>query len=273
MSLVGLHSGIWTQAPDSAGVTLTTSATAFTKSAYVQITPGLKQAAFGLQYHLYFADGPTVDFMYFVDIAFGASGSEVVVVRDYPAGFRNYNTNYGSGILPIAIPANVRVSMRVSSSAAGAQVVNVFPQMQYASPLSPAGASICTVIGLTNPVTSLAGGATLTSTGTTGQFGTAVQYSAAVPHTVRAIRAVVMSAGTTNFRSRMLRLSADSAGANVLGPAICTSDQGGSLSDMHIPNTEIFPCQIAKGSPLYLATAALVGGTAGTSSFALHLFG
>lgn len=273
MSLAGITGAYWSQSQFSIA-TITLGTTAFTKTSYVQLTAGFTRAAVGLQISWTNTNVANADWYFFVDIAFGTGGSEVVVLRDYPIPQRNFVQNYGSAILPFNIPPNTRVSMRVSSDNITAQVLQVVPQFQFASALNPSGSAITTTLGLANPVVSLAGGSTVAaSAATAATYGTPVQYSTGVPHRVRWIRAIPITTSTPSFSAVMLRVSADASGVNILGPQIFISSQSGNPADLHITYNELWPCDIAQGTPLYLSLATVTNVAATAMQFGLTLFG
>jgi len=271
MSIAGLSHGVWEQALVTApAVAAAMSATAFTKTAFVELTAGLTRAAVGMEMVAWLQSAPSVDSMLFFDIAFGAASSEVVVVRDFPIAMRNYESDPPAWYIPIAIPATTRVSYRVSSSVASGGTINAYTQFQLSSPLTAQGAAICTALGLADPVTSLSTGSTVTVSTTNGVFGTAVQFSASTPHAARWVRIVPMTIANPSYRPVFVRLSLDSAGANVVGPI--TYLPSSAMADFRGIGITL-PCWIPQGSDLHLSVATAQGGQTTAHRFAVHLFG
>jgi hypothetical protein len=119
----------------SQGTTLDAGATANTKGAYVQLTGSTTNdlAGFFLGFDTVGSSPGSVDAAFSLDIAVGASGSEVIVFPDFPVHVKNISsparniTPIGSPYFPIPVPAGSRVAARVqcSSTTSTVRVLNV----------------------------------------------------------------------------------------------------------------------------------------------------
>ncbi len=236
---------------DAAGVT--TGTTAFTKTGWVQLSAGEAQALTG--FFLTLLPGPTDgDGRTFVDIAFGGAGSEVVVLSNYYFAAGNFAYRCIVREIPIAVPANTRVSFRVSQGNTTAKETRCFFQPIYGSVLTPNNAAVCTTIGTT--------GASLSGTvviGGNGSFGANVQLTTGLTH---AVRHAMVSWFVYGSQNNILRFSTDTGGLNRVGPAImqCTNDESYNLP--------LLPFALPANTPLYVASTSF-----GTVEFALYLFG
>lgn len=273
MSMLGVSAGVYPLQFDTTGTTMVTSATAFTKGQYVQLTAGLQQACVALQLAMRNQTVQNVDQGFFIDIAVGASGNEIVVARDYFVGTLAFNEQVITHPIPLTVPAGVRIAARIAGSVAVAQTFSVFASTQLASALTPPGAGVVTTLGIAAPPTTLTGGGAVTCSTTQGVFGTPVLYSSAIPHTARWIKLTAVTISGPTYRMNFIKLSADSAGANQIGPVFCLPCQGGNYSDLAPFGIPILPCLIPKDSPLYVSFAADVPGYSIAYGFAIYLFG
>jgi hypothetical protein len=101
---------------NSLGTLLTTSSTANVKGSYVQLTAAAQTAYSGLIICQNIVTGAKA---YNIDIAFGASGSEVVVIPNMTSG------EDGSiiGFIPVNVPLGTRIAARASSQQSGAVTI------------------------------------------------------------------------------------------------------------------------------------------------------
>lgn len=272
MNIPGLTLGLWPLAAGTSSVGLTTSATAFTKTGYQVLSTGVPVAVEGFLLAMNVVSPPSADYAVFVDIALGATGSEVVVIRDFPLLLGSFVSSIMVGEIPFALPPNVQINIRLSHSAATASTYTVFFHPVLASPLTVRGANVCTTLGLANPVTALAAGSTFTSSATSLVFGTPVQYSTGVSFITRFVRIapVVIS---SSFNIMLVKISSDSAGLNVLGPTLYLGNQNAGYGSLIGATLNIYRAHIPANTPIYLSSAALNNGVTVGYDAALTLFG
>jgi hypothetical protein len=235
------------------GVVLTTGTTAFVKTGWSQLTAGLPQAISG--FFLTFMPDPfDTTANTFVDIAIGASGSEVVVLENY---YYTIGTFAYHGIMrefPLAIPANTRIAIRVSQGNANAKTTRVFFQPIFTSTLTPNNAMVCTTVGTT--------GASLTGTsviGGNGSWGSAVTLTSGLTYPVRHLALSWFAYGSQHNH---LRFSTDTGGNNRVGPAVW------QLSNDTSHNLPLLPLALPANTPLYVSSNSF-----GTVQLAAYLFG
>ena len=114
----------------SGGTSVPFSATANTKGAYTQLTAATAFDAMAVLIKVVYGNNTGPDTAVAVDIAVGASGSEVVVVpnlnlNDGPSG-TTYSTMVMYSLIPLTIPAGTRVSARsASNGTSGTGIINV----------------------------------------------------------------------------------------------------------------------------------------------------
>jgi|GEM_PF-5311999 len=274
MSLAALSGAVAPPTVNTTSVTVTASATAYTKGSWVQVTAGFTYACSGLKLSSWVsASTPTIAYASFVDIAFGAAGSEVVVLRDWPCAQNAYNEQITWPWLPLQIPPNTRVSLRVSSTQSAAVAWNVLASFLPSSPLTPAGSGLVTCVGLANPVASFTGGSNVQIGSTQGVYGTPVLYASAVPHRVRWLSVMPVTVSGATYRLLTIKVSADASGANIIAPMLLLNSQGGNAQDWNPQQPALAPCDIAQGSPLYLSMSADLAGYSTVYTFGVHLFG
>lgn len=105
------------------GTTVTASATINTKGAYTQLTAATSGDTAFMVVKLATTDVATATTGFLVDIAVGASGSEVVIAANLlVAADGTYIQSNGNWLLPLAIPSGTRIAARCQCNAASGPI-------------------------------------------------------------------------------------------------------------------------------------------------------
>ena len=157
----------------SFGTVVTSSATANTKGAYTQLIAATASDAAFMEVRIYVQNSNSPNFA--IDIAVGASGSEVVLVPNLVTQtiFAGYNLVVWA--FPISIPAGTRIAARMQDSS-GSQTATVSLTLFDAGFTMPDGYSGVDAIGFTATSTE---GTSLTPSTTVDTMGAYSQLIAA----------------------------------------------------------------------------------------------
>ncbi len=156
-------------------VNVTASATPHTKGAWTQITASTGgTAAYGIMVWLNTTATAATDTSTLMDVGVGGAGSEAVVVSNIMVGFRPVGRQMD--FIPIYIPANTRVAVRIQSAVVS-KVVTISMDIMAGEPASAVSApSKFTTYGVST-VTS--GGTATTPNASANVMGAYAELSAA----------------------------------------------------------------------------------------------
>lgn len=194
---------------DFRSVPVVASATVNTVGPWVQLIASVKHSTRG--FWLVFGRAQGDSGRYLVDIAIGASGSEVIVGDGIPIGIETYRATSQSVFLPIGIPAGSRVSMRAQSSVASGRL-DVTGSIEHSNLMSPVGGA--RVLGLN------ANRATTTGTAVPPGYGGGT-ITELVASTSQAFRAILLGsfsdpADESYYESLTVRIFVGASGSEML---------------------------------------------------------
>ena len=104
--------------PVSAGGQTATSGAIDTKGAYLQLIASTLYDSFGFWLQITSTQTAATIRNVLMDLAVGAAASESIILPDFQIGSRGTGANFGSGglFIPLFIPKNSRVSVRIASN-------------------------------------------------------------------------------------------------------------------------------------------------------------
>lgn len=228
----------------SRGTVLTANAAAHTKAAsWTQLVAATTYPACGIE--IIFDDcAAAID--YFVDIAFGAGGSEIVVIPNLLVSGGTGSVVYGMKYyFPIQIPAGTRISAK-SQASTGSQLVRISCQLVTGGFRTTEGLQIVTAYGIETGDTS---GISIDPGGVANTQGAWVQIVASTTYPIRALIIAIGSQknGTRSSQSWLVRVGMGPGGAEI--PVITDYALNCSTSpDIVMPqSSEPIPVQIPAG--------------------------
>lgn len=101
------------------GTTLTAHASANTKGSYTELEDATPYRINWLQFDMICSN----DVDYLVDIVIGAAASEQIILANIPISRESGAFLYSTALLPVSIPAGVRVAARIQATTGGATLV------------------------------------------------------------------------------------------------------------------------------------------------------
>jgi hypothetical protein len=217
------------------GTLLTASATANTKGPFTQLTAAAPSDVVAMQVIITMASDPNGWSNFLLDIAIGASGSEIVVVPNICFDSQSYSAVVKSVLIPLQIPAGTRISARCQSSTAS-DTTNVAVTLFDGAFEASEG-----VAGYDDLGTSLS-----TSTGTSGSGSTTfAQLVAATVRDYIGFLICIASGGFNSNNNNAFQIGIGSSGNEK--PLVISASAGASTGFCY------FPIEVLAGSRLSFA--------------------
>lgn len=236
-------------------IVVTPSATAHTKGAWTTVFATLPVGVTGLFISTVQSSAQFFPRM-LVDIGIGAAGSEVVVVPNLViSSFDQYRDGGKHSILPIALPPNQRLAIRMQTDLANPGTFTFELTCQRGTPMTPVGGLI-TTYGV-NTATTLG---TNVTAGANFAHGTAVQFVASTPYRSRGLAITMFgSDGATDgyfIGSRVVYGATTVVASPTFNHCVYGLETRGSHQMINF-----VPCDIPAGSDLRIQSYNLDGFT------------
>jgi len=226
---------------DSTTVTFTANASANTKGNYSQVWASTSVNACGLVLNMEYVSN---DADYLLDLAFGAAGSEQIVVADIIISGATYTRRSLSAVhFPIFIKAGTRIACRVQSSTGGATVDVHFSLINFDTRI-PTYSKVLTY----GAASADSGGLSLDSGGSAWTWGGYSELSASSPENHKAL-IIGMGNQTNNARANAffnIGIGIGAAGSEVAIAVV--NEQGAAIVTAVSGLTAVIPVKIKSGT-------------------------
>jgi hypothetical protein len=226
----------------SLGTVVTTGAIN-TKGSYVQLVASTPSDACAIEVAFANSNGFVSDYAS-LDIAIGASGSEVIIIADLKFSSDQFGTN--NFFFPISIPAGTRIAAR--SQATAASQPSIAMVHLFDGEYSPESRADVDTIGF-NAATTL--GITITPSGTANTKGSYSQITASTSQDYRGFALVFDGQGLTTPAAPYLidfAIGAAASEVNIIPNYLVWQ---GRTPSLYAPiNTNYYPIQIPAGTRL-----------------------